>query len=222
MDAAESGDRGRAQEEGGIELKKLLRSVAAGFLIGAGGIANLKLGGIGGAFLFSLGLFFVCCNDLLLYTGKIANFYHGLNAQDLAVILFGNAVGACLAACVMCFTRYEPELRKAASDLVDVKMADSTLSLILLGVMCNILIYLAVSARSRTERFVGLAIVFGVMGFVVCGFEHCVADVFYFAMAGELGSANAARVLLSVIVGNTVGGLLCGAYQKILIRGSAW
>lgn len=192
----------------------ILKSIAAGFLIGIGGIANLTVGGVAGAFLFSAGLLFICKRELLLYTGAVAHWGQGRSGLELLTILLGNIGGAEFAALAMCLTRFEPELREAAEDAAAVKMADSPLSLVMLGAMCNVLIYLAVETYKieRTERC--FAVVIGVMAFVLCGFEHCIADAFYFAMAGALSEPRAYVALLAVVIGNTVGGLLCGAIRR--------
>ena len=50
--------------------------------------------------------------------------------------------------------------------------------------------------------------------FILSGFEHCVANMFYFAMAGAW-SAKTVLYLLIMTLGNSVGGMLIPAIKKI-------
>ena len=71
-------------------------------------------------------------------------------------------------------------------------------------------------AKSTTVKI--LALFFGVVVFVVCGLEHCVADMFYFTFSNLLGS-GVFLPLLIIVLGNIVGGLfipVCSwVYKKI-------
>lgn len=67
-----------------------MKSILAGIAIAIGAYINLKLGGIAGAILFSVGLFLVCNFGLKLYTGRVG--YTGIRKNLL--ILLGNAVGS--------------------------------------------------------------------------------------------------------------------------------
>ena len=106
------------------------------------------------------------------------------------------------------------------------------------GVLCNVLVCLAVwmamSGRSVVDRFI--AIVFPVSAFVAAGFEHSVANMYYFPMALMIQSgginlpAGAEAVTLAtmfsnlgiVIAGNVVGGsvLVALVYWVIYLRDS--
>ena len=98
------------------------------------------------------------------------------------------------------------------------------------GILCNILVCLAILAATSSKQTVGkiFAIWFPIMAFVLGGFEHSVANMYYIpagllanavpefaARAVELGIdasaltvANAARNLLFVTLGNLAGGVL--------------
>ena len=75
------------------------------------------------------------------------------------------------------------------------------------GILCNILVCLAILAAASSKQTVGkiFAIWFPIMAFVLGGFEHSVANMYYIP-AGLL--ANAARNLLFVTLGNLAGGVL--------------
>ena len=59
-----------------------------------------------------------------------------------------------------------------------------------------------------------LGLFFGVVAFILCGFEHCVANMYFFTVGG----AWSLRTLLYVLVmtlGNSVGGLFLPLLRKI-------
>lgn len=85
------------------------------------------------------------------------------------------------------------------------------------GILCNVLVCAAVwmSLAARDAAGKVLALYFPVALFVLCGLEHCVANLFYLPAAmlavpeaalapGRLLLAN----LLPVTLGNLLGGLL--------------
>ncbi|WP_407570587.1 formate/nitrite transporter family protein [Deinococcus altitudinis] len=94
------------------------------------------------------------------------------------------------------------------------------------GVMCNLLVCLAVwlSYAGRTVADKILAVIFPIMTFVACGFEHSVADMYFMPLglmlkaSGVVATGVASVTLLGtvahlivVILGNIVGGgLLVG------------
>ena len=104
------------------------------------------------------------------------------------------------------------------------------------GVMCNILVCIAVWAAMCGKDAAGkiLALYFPIMIFVVCGFEHSVANMYYisaglFAKA-EYGIAAEGltwgsffvKNLLPVTLGNIVGGagvVGCGFWAAFLRKG---
>ncbi len=89
------------------------------------------------------------------------------------------------------------------------KLDDSLLSLFILAVFCNILIYLAVESYKNNPHPLGkyLGLFLGVAVFVAVGFEHCVANMFYFTVAG-MWSGQAFVAILVMTLGNSVGGVL--------------
>ena len=50
--------------------------------------------------------------------------------------------------------------------------------------------------------------------FVICGFEHCVANMFYFTV-GKAWSANTVLFLLIMTLGNSVGGVTIPLLRKL-------
>ena len=175
-----------------------------------------------GAALFTIGLFCVCTFGFHLFTGKVCYVFdnNGEYAAALPVIWLGNLAGAWLTALIERATRFGPALMERAQAVSAAKLGDSPLSLFLLAVMCDILIYIAVEGYKNNPHPVGkyLALFFGVTVFILCGFEHCVANMYYIPAGlfakGVYGIENEAltwgaffvKNLIPVTLGNIVGG----------------
>lgn len=193
-------------------------SMMAGVAISLGGVAYLSTGN---ALLFPIGLLIVCVYRLYLFTGKVG--YFGSNeghfkVWELFAMWVFNTIGAYLTGIIVGVAK--PELIDAAVALRDKKLDEGFLKLILLGVLCNVMIFLAVDAykwfsADKETLVVGVFALFAFTStFVFCGFEHCVANAFYFGLAGSRGSdilelAVAEIVFLFVnALANAVGGLM--------------
>lgn len=193
-------------------LKIFAGAGLAGMSIGLGGLVFLSVDDrYLGAALFTVGLFTVCVFGLNLFTGKVCYvFQNGKDyALDLPVIWLGNLAGTGLTALCAALTRAAPALVERAAALCQTKLGDDLPGLFFLGLLCNIFIYLAVEGFKNAPHDAGryLALIFGVMGFILCGTEHCVADMFYFWMAGAW-SGRAAVCVLVITLGNCAGGVL--------------
>lgn len=188
-------------------------AILAGVSIAIGGAIYLATENkVVGAIFFSVGLFTVCTKQLNLFTGKAVYLFDNkpLFLVDLVVIWLGNFVGAWAVAVLLSLTRQADKLTEAASALAETKANDSLLSLFILGVFCNICIYIAVDSYGKNTHDLGkyIGIVFGVTAFILAGFEHSVADMFYFAMAGRLFEGRVLLCLLVITLGNVVGGVV--------------
>lgn len=193
-------------------FKTFIGALLAGFSIGLGGVAFLSIGDrVVGAAVFTVGLFTVCTFGLNLFTGKVCYVFRNDRQYALAlpVIWLGNLAGTGLTAACMALTRSAPALSEKAMALCQTKLEDGFGSLFFLGILCNVFIYIAVEGFLNNPHELGkyLSLVFGVMGFILCGTEHCVADMFYFWMAGAW-SLRAAECVLIITLGNCVGGVL--------------
>ena len=200
----------------------LLKAFAAGVFISVGGAVFLSCESrYLGALLFAVGLFVICTMGLLLFTGKVCYvFENDMNyAAGLVLIWLGNLAGCAVSASLFRMTRIAGIAEKA-SGMCDTKLAETPLSVFILGIFCNILIWIAVEGYKKNPHELGkyLAIVFGVVVFIVSGFEHCVANMFYFAVAGRLDGAAFVFLLINTL-GNAVGGvfmpLLLAACRKL-------
>ena len=195
-------------------IKILLLAVLAGITIGIGGCIYLSLDNkLAGALFFTVGLYAICIHELKLYTGRIGYLVNQPPAYclDLAVIWAGNFLGTFLTAIAMKETRISTISEKAAQ-LCQIKLDDEWLSLFLLGIFCGLLMFVAVDGYKATNNPVILFM--GVSVFILCGFEHCIADMFYFSVAG-LWSGKSLLLILVVTLGNSVGGILIPLVKKI-------
>lgn len=199
-------------------MKTFVSAVLAGISVGLGGLVFLSVENrVVGAALFAIGLFVVCTFGLHLFTGKLCYLFENDRRYALALplIWLGNLCGTGITAAFAHLTRIVPIAERAAA-LCQVKTGDSLLSLFFLGVLCNIFIYIAVEGYRSNPHELGkyLSLFFGVMVFILAGTEHCVADMFYFWMAGAW-SGRAVLCVLVITLGNFCGGLLFPLLRRL-------
>jgi len=193
-------------------LRVFVSGLLAGVSIALGGTVFLSLDSKPlGALFFTVGLFTICTFGLHLFTGKVCYVFEENRdyALDLPVIWAGNLAGTWGAAQAERCTRVGAALAERAAELCGTKLSDSLVSIFILSVFCNILIYIAVDGFRRNPHELGkyLALFFGVMVFILCGFEHCVANMYYFSIAG-VWSGKAMLYILVMTLGNAAGGIL--------------
>lgn len=198
-------------------LDFIIKGFYAGVLISMGGIAYLAIPDkIVGAFIFSLGLLTVCLYSFNLYTGKVGYLLVNKPSYILELLfsLVGNFIGTFVVGNVMRLTRFKAYIETAKS-IVDTKLSDNLLSIFILAVFCGIIMYLAVNNFKKNKDVIGkyITIFMGVMAFILCGFEHCVANMFYFSIAGVY-SIKVFYYLLIMILGNSVGSLIIAWYDN--------
>lgn len=199
-------------------LKTFVSAVLAGMCVGFGGVVFLSLDNrIIGSVMFTVGLFTICTFGLHLFTGKVCYAPENGKSYNLAlpVIWLGNLAGTGVTALIVKLSRIDG-IAEQATELTAVKLDDSILSLFLLGVLCNIFIYIAVDGYKNTPHELGkyLSLFFGVMVFILAGTEHCVADMFYFWLSGW--SVDAAVRVLVITLGNAAGGILFRALHRFV------
>ena len=200
-------------------INNLLLSFVAGVLIAIGGTVFLSCESkYLGALLFSVGLFFIVEGKYKLYTGAIGYLLDNKKEDNfqLFTILIGNFLGTFLIANILKVTRLAHTLLIKSEELVSIKLNDSWYSILFLSFMCGILIYLGVDnfKKSLNNFSKVLGIIFCVVVFIISGFEHCVANMFYFSLA-SVWSFKAILYILIMIIGNSLGGLLIPSIIKI-------
>lgn len=188
---------------------ELINSFLAGILIAIGGTVFLSCHNkIVGAFLFSVALLCICMESLALYTGKICYLLNSSNKckeiAKLSAILLGNIMAALL--CALILKNTNPTISKIASDMCALKLNKNIFRIFIDSAFCGILIYLAVNIYKLHKSVFGIFLCVPV--FILSGFEHCIADIFYFLLAKNLSLIKVTAFILIAIAGNTAGGLV--------------
>lgn len=190
----------------------LLLAVVAGVCISVCGAVYCSCeNAIMGSFLFGLGLCTIIFFELKLYTGKVGYVPNNDPGHVLHLLWIwaGNYLGVWLGATLQKMTRVGPKLTEVATNVAKVKLEDNLMSLFILAVFCGLMMYIAVEGSRRTPdgSTVQLALVLlPVAVFIICGFEHCIADLYYFSMAGF--TAGAWIRIIVITLGNSVGSIL--------------
>lgn len=202
------------------KLADFLYAIMAGAFIAMGGVVFLSLDNkIVGAFMFSLGLFAVCTLKYNLFTGKVGYLF----CNDVKTYLpwclmvwVGNLVGSIIVAELVRLTRVAPGLIEKSTKLVQVKADDTLISLFVLGIFCNIMVVHAVDQYLNNPHEIGkyLGIIMSIMVFILCGFEHCIADMFYIQMA-RMWNSQTIIALIVITLGNVLGGILIPTMRNI-------
>ncbi|WP_454754354.1 formate/nitrite transporter family protein [Cupriavidus necator] len=199
--------------------------------------ASRLLGGLG----FSLGLILVTVAGAELFTGNnllVMAWASGcVSTRDVlrnwVVVCAANFLGALGLALLVWLSGHATMNGGAVgSTVVAIATAKAGLSAtdaFFRGMLCNVLVcmavWMALAGRSLADKAV--AIVFPITAFVAAGFEHSVANMYYFPLAMLLGAPlgwdDFARNLGLVIAGNLVGGsvLVALVYYTIYLRPAA-
>lgn len=222
-------------------LKMVVLGIMAGMFIGFAGIASNTAGAtianpsvsrLISAAVFPAGLAMVLVAGSELFTGNnliiISVLEKKVKVREMLknwfFVFLGNFIGSAFVAWMVVYG-HTPDLFEGA--LAD-KMVASALSRVnqsfseafIRGVLCNILVCIAVWAAFAAKTVSGKLLMsfWPIMLFVLCGFEHSIADI-YFGIAGiltaiEYGIAAEGlswssfflNNLLPVTLGNIVGG----------------
>lgn len=214
-------------------LATLLFAVLAGFCIGLGGTVFLRIkdafpgGNVAGALLFTIGLFVICTRGYNLFTGKVCYLFDNKPSYiiDLIIIWIGNLLGSMLIAGLETLTGIaggDSGVTAIAQTLVAGKMGSSLLSLFVLGIICDVFIFIAVNGYAKQPHALGkfLSLFLGVAVFILCGTEHSVADMYYWCISGvfyQNFGPSIGRILI-ITCGNAVGGVFFPLMEKAVAK----
>ena len=201
-------------------IKTFLLGVMAGAAIALGGLLFTVVSNIGykviASFAFSIGLLLVCMFGFNLFTGKVGFFIEAENKKEyslnLLIMYLGNFVGA-LTIGYLCFGFFYNNLAMASA-IISISSAraitvDNWWITLLGAIGCGMLVYTAVYAFKK-DWPIGVRIIilmFAVFAFVIAGFQHCIANMFYISFANSW-SGNKFLNILIVTVGNIIGAIL--------------
>lgn len=192
----------------------LCKAILAGMMIALGASAYLTIDNhYVGAILFTIGLYGIYTLDFYLYTGKVGFYLVDKDLLKLLVIWCGNFIGTATMALLMLSTRLleTTTLHLHATEYASRKLSDGFVSIFILGFFCGLMMYIAAAAFQKTQNtansvggYIGLFLC--VMLFLLLGFEHSIANMFYFTVAGAW-SLHALVAVCVVTLGNAAGGL---------------
>ncbi|MBQ7821682.1 MAG: formate/nitrite transporter family protein [Clostridia bacterium] len=191
-------------------------ATAAGVMIGIGGTVNLKLGGLEGAVLFAVALLTICMLGLHLFTGKVGAVVYSENKKQDAPLLLtcilGNMLGTFLSSVICNLADTSGVIYQAARTMCEGKLLRSVPSILASAFMCGILMYVAVTIFARKTSISG--IIFCVPVFILSGYEHSIADMYYF-FAAKMFYPEVWLFLALAIAGNALGGCFIPLMKKL-------
>ncbi|MDD3205845.1 MAG: formate/nitrite transporter family protein [Lachnospiraceae bacterium] len=245
-------------------LKMILLGIMAGAFIAIGGatsnvavhtIADVGIARTLAGAIFPVGLMMIVFVGGELFTGNCMISMALSQKQvtlskmlrNLVVVYFSNLIGALLTD-VLVFYSGQLDYTSGALGAYTIKVALAKVSItplkgIASGILCNMLVCIAILMAGAAKDVAGKvwAIFFPIWAFVIGGFEHCVANMFYIP-AGMLAATNPAYVakaeelygitsaqsasitvlqslrnFIPVTIGNIIGGALVIGMMCILI-----
>ncbi len=235
--------------------KLILLGIAAGFFIGIGaeasslamhGISNVGLARTVAGAVFPIGLMLIvllggelftgnCLISMAVYDKKVK--LKGM-IRNLTIVYISNFIGAALMAW-MINNCGQLNFSDGGAGAFTIKVALGKVGIdpmqaIVSGILCNVLVCLAIFMAATAKDVAGkcIAIFFPIFVFVISGFEHCVANMYYIpagilatynplyaAKATELYGITAEQLsglnfgsmfsnLIPVTIGNIIGGMV--------------
>lgn len=225
--------------------RMMLLAELAGMFIALAGVGSTIAGAavnkLAGACVFPAGLAMVVVAGSELFTGDNLMIVSVLERRirmgqmllTLLVVYFGNYLGAFLVALLASVGGTLDPWADAVVAAATAKVSLSFGAALTRGILCNFLVCIAVWMAAAAKEPVGkiLGVFFPIMVFVLCGYEHCVADMYYLPagllIAAKFGltaegltwGAFFAKNLLPVTIGNMIGGFAVGlAYWAAYLR----
>ena len=127
----------------------IIKAIMSGLLIGLCADINNRIGGLCGAFLFSIGLLTICMSELSLFTGKVGS---SNDAKELFTTFVLNIFGVIIMRVLFTFN-----------------------NMFVLGIGCGMLMQIGVTAYKKN---LPILTIMCVMAFILAGYKHCIAYVY--------------------------------------------
>lgn len=220
--------------------------ILAGIFIGLGGAGNILasqtlsnidagLARLVGATVFPVGLMLVVICGAELFTGNnlmtLAVMNKKITLRELfrnwSLVYIANFIGSTLLAVAIFYAGIFNG--DASNKVISIAQSKSTLTILealIRGILCNMIVVLAVWMATAAQDIISkiFACWFPIMLFVLCGFEHSVANMFFIPMGMLLGANVTIGQLITNLIVVTIGNMIGGAilipymYNKIFIR----
>ncbi len=192
--------------------KMILLGIMAGMFIAIGGsssnvavhnISNVGLARTLAGCIFPVGLMMIVCIGGELFTGNCMMITAVMDKKikirnmilNLVIVYFSNLIGS-LIVDLLVFYSGQFDYTNGMLGAYTIKVAVGKVNLPFIksftsGIMCNILVCVAVLMASAAKDIAGklFAVFFPICAFVIGGYEHCVANMFYIP-SGILASTN--------------------------------
>ncbi len=232
--------------------KMFLLAVLAGAYVALAGVGataaavtveNASLAKLLSACVFPAGLSMVILAGSELFTGNCLMVMTLLERRITAaqmlrnwgIVYLGNAVGGAAVAALAVYSHtaslFGGGLACSMAAIAESKAALGFGDAFLRGILCNFLVCLAVWMATSSKRADGkiIALFFPILLFVLCGYEHCIANLYYLPAgafaAAEYGIETTLTLMgylknfAAVTLGNIVGGAALGmAYRSIYLK----
>lgn len=244
-------------------IQNLFLGIMAGIFIALGGfaagvashsISNYGVSRIVAGVVFPVGLILVLICGAELFTGNtllaVAYFDGQISIKDIMknwiIVYLGNIIGALFISMLLFFSgaldvnngAFGVSILRVAMNKVNIPFGQAVAS----GILCNILVCSAVWGSYASKEVIGKIwmSIMPIMAFVIAGFEHCVANMYYLSL-GLMAKNNATLVqlanlstekldklnvagiignLLPVTIGNIIGGsLVIASIYWLVFRG---
>ena len=180
-----------------------LRHLLSGFLIALGAFAYISVGGPLGALLFSFGICSIVGLNIKLYTGVAGT---DTKFKEKLLVLYYNICGAAIGAQLLLFSVFNNDMfLETSRKIVDTKLVTPFYITFLKAVACGAIVDISVHLSKVHNKFLPLLI--GIPTFILCGFNHSIADAAYFVFAPiERGQLVSFLIYYPIcIIGNYVG-----------------
>lgn len=174
-----------------------------------------------GAILFSLGLFVILAFEMKLFTGLIPDLPHAKlkNLWKLPVCLVGNLIGVFAVYFLVSQTSYGEMVLNTGATVIRNKLNHDNwaISAVCSGILCGILITISILSVHHSHKkglSANVGVIFPIIVFAFCGFDHSIANMFYFYCLGEISWQVVGYILLTIL-GNMIGGVLLPLALKL-------
>ena len=213
------------------KTKYFIASVLAGFYVGLGIFLIMTIGGVtsrnGYQYKIFMGLGFGIALSLVimagseLFTGNNMAMFSGMLNKKIAVkdginiwtfSYIGNLAGSMLVGLLFFLSNAaNKDVTAFLLNTAKSKMNTPAPDLFFKGVLCNILVCLAVwcGTKMKTESGKLIMIFWCILIFMTCGFEHSIADMSIIGIGVANGGITVGQYLYTVLlatVGNIIGG----------------
>lgn len=206
----------------------LLNSILAGLAIALGGWAYLcitqKMGtNILASFIFSFGLILICNFKFNLYTGKVCYLLDDDKEKihtrivSLLLTLLGNLIGTLIFSLLLRALSGNHLIYETLETITTTKLNYTWYETIIRAFFCGILVYTAVEGFRKIDNSVGkyIMLIMSIGIFIISGFEHSIANMFYYFLNLNF-TFNALISILLCVIGNSIGGLFIPLIIKLI------